>query len=234
MMDWLTNLDWVVVMQIIGIDILLGGDNAILIALACASLAPEVRNKAIAMGTAGAVLARVLLLSVAVWLMGIQYVKIVAGAYLFYIAYQLLCSNDEDPDVAKSTSIWGAVYTVVVADVLMSLDNVLAVTSVAHSSPHALYYSIFGVVVSIPIIVYASQLVIKLMEKFPVVITLGGALLGAVAVEMILTDEFIKSQFSWVEDHLTILKFVGAVGVVLLATYAKTRETKLNQIIETV
>jgi YjbE family integral membrane protein len=233
MMEWLTNLDWLIVMQIIGIDILLGGDNAILIALACASLAPEVRNKAIAMGTAGAVLARVLLLSVAVWLMGIQYVKIVAGAYLFYIAYQLLCMNDEDPEVTKSTSIWGAVYTVIVADILMSLDNVLAVTSVAHASPNALYYSIFGVVISIPIIVYASQLVIKLMEKFPVVITLGGALLGAVAVEMILTDEFIKTQFTWVEDYLTILKFIGAVCVVLLATYVKSREHKLTQITKT-
>lgn len=217
-MDFIMSIDWVSVLKIIGVDILLGGDNAIVIALACASLAPEVRNKAIAFGTAGAVLARILFLAIATWIMGFQYVKLFAGLYLFYIAYSLLLNTEEDgDDVPQKTSIWGAVLTVVSADAMMSLDNVLAVSSIAHTSGgNALYYAIFGIAISIPIIVYGSQLIIKIMDKYPVVIWFGGMLLGWVAVEMIISDETVKNNFTSVEKYDTLIKLIGFFGVAML------------------
>lgn len=229
-MDFIMSIDWVAVLKIVGIDILLGGDNAIVIALACSALAPEVRNKAIAFGTAGAVLARVLFLAIATWLMGFQYVKLFAGLYLFYIAYSLLLETEEDgDDIPKKTNIWGAVFTVVTADAMMSLDNVLAVTSASQSAgEHALFYAIFGIALSIPIIVYGSQLIIKAMDKFPAIIWVGGMLLGWVAVEMIISDATIKSNFEWVTKYDTFIEAVGFFGVGLAVKLRMMFDNKQN------
>lgn len=217
-MEFLLSLDYWAILKIIGIDILLGGDNAIVIALACASLAPEYRNRAILFGTGGAILARIIMLACAGFLMGIPFVKIVAGLYLFYVAIGLLISNEEDANVVQKTTLWGAVMIIVLADVGMSIDNVLAVVAASQSAgEHAIYYTIAGILISIPIIVYGSQLIIKLMEKFPIVIWLGAMLLGWVATEMIITETFVKEHFTSLEHYAIILKVIGFLSVGAIA-----------------
>jgi YjbE family integral membrane protein len=207
---------------------MLGGDNAIVIALACGALAPEVRNKAIAFGTAGAILARIAFLAIAGLLLGVPYLKLIAGAYLFYIAFTLLVSNEDEADVVQKTTIWGAVGTIVLADIGMSVDNVLAVSAASQSAgEHAILYTVAGILISIPIIIYGSKLVISLMEKFPIVIWLGGMLLGWVAVEMIISEPIIKNYFTISEMNAIILKSIGffAVGAI-----AKLKLTKMETV----
>jgi YjbE family integral membrane protein len=223
-LEFLASLDYWVILKIIGIDIMLGGDNAIVIALACSALAPEVRNKAIAFGTAGAILARVFFLAIAGLLLGLPFLKLIAGAYLFYVAFTLLVSNEEEADVVQKTTIWGAVGTIVLADIGMSVDNVLAVSAASQSAgEHAIFYTVAGILISIPIIIYGSKLVISLMEKFPIVIWLGGMLLGWVAVEMIITEPFIKNYFTISEFNAIILKSIGFLSVGAIAKFKLTK-----------
>jgi YjbE family integral membrane protein len=218
-MDFLMNIEWLTVLKIIGIDIMLGGDNALVIAMACASLSPEVRNRAILFGTGGAVLARVFFLAIASFVLGFQYVKLLAGAFLFYVAVKMLVDSEEDGDgVPQKTSIWGAVLTIVLADIGMSIDNVIAVSAASQSAgEHALYYMIAGIALSIPIIVYGSKLIMAIMDKFPIVVWLGAMLLGWVGMEMILTEPELKNHFTFLEGYGTIIKTVGFLSVAVLA-----------------
>lgn len=228
-MEFLFGLDWAAIVKIIGIDILLGGDNAIVISLACMALVPELRGKAIAYGTLGAVLMRIGLLAIAGLLIGIPYVKFIAGLYLFYIAFSLLVSNEEDSNVAQKPTLWGAIFTIIMADVSMSIDNVLAVTAASQSAgEHAMLYTIVGILFSIPIIVYGSQLIIKAMEKFPIIIWLGGMLLGWVAVEMIISEPFIKEHFTFVEQYALYFKAAGFLAIGLIAKLKIMKSEKEN------
>lgn len=184
---------WIAVGQIIMIDILLGGDNAVVIALACRSLPPHQRAKGIIWGTAGAIVLRVILIFFALTLLQIPYLKLVGAVLLVWIGVKLLMPEDGGGghgDVAASDKLWGAVKTVIVADLVMSVDNVIAIAGAAESAggDHTMPLVIFGLLVSIPIIVWGSQLVLKLMDRFPVVITVGGMLLGWIAGTMAVTD----------------------------------------------
>lgn len=217
-MEFLLGLDYVAILKIIGIDIMLSVDNAIVISLACGALLPEVRNKAILLGTAGAIIARIAFLVVAGLLFGLPSVKLIGGIYLFYIAYSLLVSNDSVPEIERKTTIWGAVGTIILADLVMAMDNVLAVTAASQSTgEHALFYMIAGIVLSIPIIIFGSKLVIALMEKFPIVIWLGAMLLGWVATEMIITEPLVKNMFTDLEKYDIVLKSIGFLSVGALA-----------------
>jgi YjbE family integral membrane protein len=182
---------WLAVGQIIMIDILLGGDNAVVIALACRGLPPTQRTKGIIWGTAGAIVLRVVLIFFALTLLAIPYLKIVGGLLLVWIGVKLLLPQDEGHgDVQASEKLWAAVKTVIVADLVMSLDNVIAIAGAAESAggDHKMPLVVFGLLVSIPIIVWGSQLVIKLMDRFPMIITLGGMLLGWIAGTMMVSD----------------------------------------------
>jgi YjbE family integral membrane protein len=184
---------WIAVGQIIMIDILLGGDNAVVIALACRSLPPQQRTKGIIWGTAGAIVLRVILIFFALQLLAIPYLKLVGAVLLVWIGVKLLLPEDEGGghgDVAASDKLWGAVKTVIVADLVMSVDNVIAIAGAAEGAggDHTMPLVIFGLLVSIPIIVWGSQLVLKLMDRFPIVITVGGMLLGWIAGTMAVTD----------------------------------------------
>lgn len=196
MAEFLTGAFWVAVGQIILIDILLGGDNAVVIALACRGLPPKQRKLGIIYGTAGAIILRVILIAFALALLAIPYLKLVGGLLLVWIGVKLLMPADEDDDhanIQSSDKLWGAVKTVIVADLVMSVDNVLAIAGAAESAgQHQLFLVIFGLVVSIPIIVAGSQIVLKLMDRFPIIITLGGMLLGWIAGQMIYTDPGLK------------------------------------------
>ncbi|MFY7867108.1 TerC family protein [Roseateles sp.] len=183
---------WLAVGQIIMIDILLGGDNAVVIALACRKLPPAQRTKGIIWGTAGAIVLRVVLIFFALTLLQIPYLKIVGGLLLVWVGIKLLVpeSEDEHSSIQASDKLWAAVKTVIVADFVMSLDNVIAIAGAAQGAggDHQMPLVIFGLLVSIPIIVWGSQLVIKLMDRFPAVITLGAMLLGWIAGTMMVGD----------------------------------------------
>jgi len=183
---------WIAVGQIILIDILLGGDNAVVIALACRKLPPKQRTQGILWGTAGAIGLRIILIFFALTLLAIPFLKIVGALLLVWIGIKLLLPEHDEghASVEGSDKRWGAVKTVIVADLVMSVDNVIAIAGAAEASGtgHSMALVIFGVLVSIPIIVWGSQMVIKLMDRFPVIITLGGMLLGWIAGTMIVTD----------------------------------------------
>ena len=181
--------------QIIMIDILLGGDNAVVIALACRKLPPKQRKWGIIYGTIGAIVLRVVLIAFALTLLAIPYLKLVGAILLVWIGVKLLLPEDDDghSNITASDKLWSAVKTVIVADLVMSVDNVLAIAGAAESAgQHQLALVIFGLLVSIPIIVGGSQIVLKLMDRFPAIITLGGMLLGWIAGQMAYTDPALK------------------------------------------
>lgn len=194
---------WIAVGQIILIDIVLSGDNAVVIALACRNLSPEQRKKGILWGVAGAVSLRVVLTIFAALVMNLPWLKFVGGLLLVWIAVKLMLPEDEEGhDIQSSEHLWGAVKTIVVADFVMSLDNVIAVAGAAHGS---LALLLFGLAVSIPLIVWSSQLILHWMERFPSIVLFGAGLLGYVAGQVLgLTQAPI--------EHL-----IQASGLVLVA-----------------
>jgi len=189
---------WVAVGQIIMIDILLGGDNAVVIALACRQLPGNLRTKGIIWGTIGAIVLRVILIFFALTLLAIPYLKIVGAILLLWIGVKLIAPDDEGghSDIQGSDKLWAAVKTVIVADLVMSVDNVIAIAGAAESAggDHKMPLVVFGLLVSIPIIVWGSQLVIKLMDRFPWIILLGGMLLGWIAGTMAVTDPALAAH----------------------------------------
>lgn len=222
-MDQFMHADfWIAVGQIIMIDILLGGDNAVVIALACRSLPPQQRTKGILWGTAGAIVLRVILIFFALTLLGIPYLKLVGAALLIWIGVKLLLpeEGDEHGNIQSSDKLWAAVRTVIVADLVMSVDNVIAIAGAAESAGggHKMPLVIFGLLVSIPIIVWGSQFVIKLMDRFPIVITLGGMLLGWIAGTMAVGDPALGGFIAQTNGEApAVMRYsAGIAGAVLV------------------
>ncbi len=178
---------WVDVLKIIVIDVLLSGDNAVVIALACRSLPLDQRKKGVRLGMLGAIGLRILLTFFAVGLLTLPYLKVAGAFLLLWIGIKLVLPEEEHSgeNVKANTQLWGAVKTIIAADFIMSLDNVLGVAAAAHGNALLL---VFGLLVSIPLIAWSSQLVLKLIDRFPVIIYAGGALLGYVAGEMLVSD----------------------------------------------
>lgn len=203
---------WVAVGQIILIDILLGGDNAVVIALACRNLEPEQRRAGILWGTAGAIVLRCILIFFAVTLLTVPYLKLVGAALLVWIGVKLLLPQEEDGhgEVAGSNRLWGAIKTVIVADLVMSIDNVIAIAGAAHGAGPQYEFTlmlagvlvtipvlvIFGLLVSIPIVIGGSRIVLSLMDRFPIIITLGGMLLGWIAGGMAVSDPIAREPLA--------------------------------------
>jgi len=229
MLEFLTPAFWVAVGQIILIDILLGGDNAVVIALACRGLPQKQRKLGIIYGTAGAIVLRVILIAFALALLAIPYLKLVGGLLLVWIGVKLLMPQDDHDDhssIASSDKLWGAVKTVIVADLVMSVDNVLAIAGAAESAgQHQLPLVIFGLIVSIPIIVAGSQLVLKLMDRFPVIITLGAMLLGWIAGQMMFTDPGVKAHLPDAKVWEYAAAATGALLVLLLGKGVAARRS---------
>ena len=210
---------WIAVLQIIAIDILLGGDNAVVIALACRKLPEAQRNKGIFWGVVGAIVLRVVLIFFALQLLAVPFLKIVGALLLFWIGVKLLQpEGDEEAhgDVAASTTLAGAIKTVVVADAVMSLDNVIAVAGAAKGS---MALVVFGILVSIPIVVWGSKLVLHLMDRYPIVISAGGALLGWIGGGMMLSDP--ATPKSWAEAIPFAHYVCSAAGAFLVIVLGK-------------
>lgn len=221
-MDFFTAETLSAIASIIMIDILLGGDNAVVIALACRKLPPHQRRLGILWGTFGAIVLRVVLIFFALTLLKISFLKIVGALLLIWIGVKLLAPHDEDEhaNIQASDKLWAAVKTVIVADFVMSLDNVIAIAGAAEgaSAGHQLPLVIFGLLVSIPIIVWGSQLVIKLMDRFPAIITLGGMLLGWIAGTMAISDPAVTP---YVTDSAALKYGVGIAGALLVLGIGK-------------
>ncbi|MCZ2415112.1 MAG: TerC family protein [Burkholderiales bacterium] len=220
---YLATLHWGAILQIIVIDILLGGDNAVVIALACRNLPKEQRLKGILWGTAGAIVLRVILIAFAVALLQVPFLKLVGGALLVWIGVKLLLPGEEDEhgNLQGGTTLWSAIKTIIIADLVMSVDNVIAIAGAAQQADpeHQMGLVIFGLVVSIPLIVWGSTLVLKLLERFPIVITLGGALLGWIAGSMMITDIAVVRAIG--EPGTALHYGAGAAGAVLVVLIGK-------------
>ncbi len=214
---------WIAVLQIIAIDIVLGGDNAIVIALACRRLPERQRNIGIFWGVFGAIGLRVILIFFALTLLAIPFLKIVAGLLLLWIGIKLLQPEPESNEhtINASTTLLGTIKTIVIADAMMSLDNVVAIAGAARDS---IGLVVFGLLVSVPIIVWGSKVVMKLMDRFPVIVVIGAGLLGWIAGGMSTTD---AQSREWINANAPFLHwlapFFGALLVVILGKWQAAR-----------
>ena len=216
MPDFSSSLFWVAVLQIIAIDIMLGGDNAVVIALACRKLPPAQRQKGIFWGVVGAIGLRVSMIYFALQLLALPYLKIVGALLLLWIGIKLMVPEDDDGHggIDGGTTLFAAIKTIVVADAVMSLDNVIAVAGASHGS---IVLVTFGILVSIPIVVWGSKLVLTLMDRFPAVITFGAALLGWIAGGMMLTDPAMPTGVAQLVPYAPyVFSVTGAALVVIL------------------
>jgi YjbE family integral membrane protein len=216
-MDFTSPQFWAALLQIVAIDIVLGGDNAVVIGLACRRLPDRQRKLGILYGMAGAIILRVVLILFAVTLLAVPYLKLIGAALLVWIGIKLLLPEDEGGhNIEAGTTLVAAIKTIIVADAVMSLDNVIAIAGAAGDSKVLV---VFGLLLSIPIIMLGSQLVIKLMDRFPIVIVLGGALLGWIAGGMVVTDVAVEE---WFRLNMPMAKWIGpAVGAVLVVAVGK-------------
>lgn len=202
---------WLAGIEIIVINILLSGDNAVVIALACRNLPAHQRRWGVIWGAGGAILLRIVLTFFAISLLDLPWLKIVGGLLLLWIGVKLIADDGgEGHEVKASNQLFSAVRTIVVADLVMSLDNVIGVAAAAKGS---LVLLVFGLVVSIPLVIVGSQLIMKAIERFPMLVMAGGGLLGYVAGEMAVTDTAVSG---WIEAHAHWLHWALPVGCILL------------------
>lgn len=217
-MDFASPQFWIALMQIVAIDIVLGGDNAVVIGLACRRLPERQRKLGILWGMVGAIGLRVILILFAVTLLAVPYLKLVGAALLLWIGVKLLLPEPDEGGhhIEAGATLIAAIKTIIIADAVMSLDNVIAIAGAAGDSK---FLVVFGLLLSIPIIMLGSQLVIKLMDRFPVVITAGGALLGWIAGGMAVTDVITKD---WMAANVPGAQWIGpAAGAVLVVLIGK-------------
>lgn len=241
MVEHLSNpVFWIGLGQIIIVNILLSGDNAVVIALAARSLPPHQQKKAIVWGSVAAIIMRVILTMVAVELLKFPYLKIIGGVLLFWIAVQLLVPEDEDESgIESSSNVFVAIRTILIADLVMSLDNVIGVAAAAKGNDVLV---MLGLAISIPLIIFGSTILLKLMDRFPVIITGGAALLGWVAGEMIITDpaikDWINANMGWIHIHLPLVgdiswaQIVGALIVIGIGKIMSGRKEEQGEVVD--
>jgi YjbE family integral membrane protein len=196
-MDITSAQFWLSVLQIVWIDLLLSGDNAVVIALACRSLPEKQRKIGIWLGAGAAIGLRIVFALIVSYLMGLPFLKVVGGLLLFWIAIKLAVGEEGGhEEVESSDSLWRAVRTIAIADAVMSLDNVIAIAAASKGHPELF---VFGLLLSIPLIIYGSQMIITLLTRYPILIWLGAALLGWIAGEMIVSDTAV---LGWLKGAL--------------------------------
>ena len=231
-MEFATPQFWVAALEIIVINILLSGDNAVVIALACRNLPPRQRRWGIVWGAAGAVVLRIILTFFAVSLLKFPYLNLIGGALLIWIGIKLIAEEEgEGPDVQAADRLMVAIRTIIVADLVMSLDNVIGVAGAAKGSALLI---VFGLVLSIPLVIVGAQLIMKLIDRFPILIIGGGGLLGYVAGEMIVMDTaiapWIDANAPWLHWALPVAGILIVVGA---AKWMQMRAVKHAQTTET-
>jgi len=223
-MEFLTAL-----LSIIAIDLVLAGDNAILIGLAARNLPKHQQKKVILWGSLGAIIIRIVATLAVVWLLEVPGLHLIGGLLLVYIAYKLLVDNDDHDDVKAGDSFWAALRTVIIADALMGLDNVLAV---AGASQGNMLLVVIGLLISVPVVMWGSTIILKWIDRFPIIITIGAGILAWTASKMIVGEHFLSGLFEngFVKYGFEILVIAA---VILTAKYAQSKAAK-NQEEETV
>lgn len=224
---------WAGLIQIIIVNILLSGDNAVVIALASRSLPPKQRNVAVIGGSLGAVVLRIIFTFVIAWLMTIPFLKVLGGALLLWIGAQMMVPEDdgEGSGIKAHAGLWAAMRTIIIADAVMSLDNVLAIAAAAQGNFPLL---LIGLLISIPMVVFGSMLFLKLLDRFPVLVVAGAGLIGYIAGEVIVTDPAIAP---WIDSHahwLHIAAPIAGIALVLAAGFWMKRraEAKARPLID--
>ena len=226
-MEFLSPAWWSALMAIILIDLVLAGDNAIVIALAARNLPKHLQKKAIVWGTVGAIAVRTLMTLVVVWLLKIPGLMLIGGLGLLWIAYKLIADQggDDGDHGPGATTFMGAMKTIVVADALMGIDNVLGVAGAAHG---AMDLVVLGLLISVPIVVFGSTMVLKLVDRFPAIIYIGAAVLAWTAASMITNEPVLNPWFGTREAPVTALRWAvaavciaGVLGTAWLATRRK-------------
>jgi YjbE family integral membrane protein len=234
-----TQVFWIGLLKIIGVNIILSGDNAVVIALAARSLPASQQKKAVLWGAGAAVVMRIVLTLFAVALLTLPWLKLIGSLLLFWIGIKLLIPEDGDEEVQASDKLISAIKTILIADLVMSLDNVIAVAAAAGGSYLLL---ILGLAISIPLVIFGATLLIKLMERYPVIITIGAGLIGWVAGEMLVTDTALEGslgslgvQFDKGKPMIgpvSLELLAGAVGVVIVvvagAFLARRKEARVQ------
>ncbi|MGF6635939.1 YjbE family integral membrane protein [Paraburkholderia sp. MM5496-R1] len=230
MLEFFTTLHWGSVFQIIVIDVLLGGDNAVVIALACRNLPQSQRVRGIVWGTAGAIALRVVLIAFAVVLLDVPFLKFAGGLLLLWIGVRLLApAHDAHDNVKPADKLISAVKTIIIADAVMSVDNVIAIAGAAEAAEHEhrLALVIFGLIVSIPLIVWGSQLILKLLDRFPGIVLFGAGLLGWIAGGLMVND---PAGDRWPILDTPVAEYgmsiAGALFVVIVGYLLKRRNAK--------
>jgi YjbE family integral membrane protein len=211
-MEFGTPQFWLAGLEIIIINILLSGDNAVVIALACRNLPDKQRRWGVFWGAIGAIVLRIILTFFAVSLLELSWLKVIGGILLVWIGIKLIAEEDGDAehDVKAADKLMAAVRTVIIADIVMSIDNVLGVAAAARGS---LLLLVFGLVISVPLVIGGAQIIMRLIERFPILIVAGGGLLGYVAGELVVDDSAIVE---WVETHAPWLHWAAPIAGVLL------------------
>jgi len=209
------------ILLIIGIDLILGGDNAVVIAMASRNLPEHKRNTAIVLGTTLAIIVRVFLTATVVFLLKIPFLQFVGGCLLLWISFKLLVEKDNAPKKVKSeTSLWKAIQTIVIADIVMGLDNVIAIAGAAEGH---LSLVIFGFLVSVPIIILGSKFILYSMERYPFLLYIGAALLAYTAGKMLAAEERMQFLYDSIPSARSFLPFLTALFIVLFGGVAKKR-----------
>ncbi|SAI56982.1 integral membrane protein [Bordetella ansorpii] len=215
---------WIALLQIIWVNILLSGDNAVVIALAARSLPPEQQKKAIVIGSAAAIVMRIVLTLVAAKLLMLPYLKLIGAALLVYIGVTLLLpEGDDDGGEKKHSTLMTAIRTIMIADLVMSLDNVVAVAAAAMGDTTLL---VVGLAISIPLVIFGSTLLLKVIERFPLIVWIGAALLGFIAGELLVGDPALQGPVERIDTALGVTHhafgmMVGVAGALLVLALGK-------------
>jgi YjbE family integral membrane protein len=212
------------VLQIIWIDLLLSGDNAVVIAMACRSLPPRQKRVGVVLGAGVAVGLRIIFAVIITWLLGLPFLKLVGGLLLVWIAAKLIADEGRDhSNVQAADSLWKAVWTIAVADAVMSLDNVVAISAASHGN---FWLFTFGLLFSIPLIVLGATLIMTVLARFPILVWAGAALLGWVAGGMIATDPWLADQTAGLADDYELACSIVAMLVVIAAGFLLKRRAR--------
>ncbi len=228
-MEFLSAPWWSALLAIVLIDLVLAGDNAIVIALAARNLPPRLQKRAIVWGTVGAIAVRALMTVCVVWLLKIPGLMLLGGLGLLWVAYKLLAdTDDQSHDGPVASTFWGAMKTIVVADALMGVDNVLGVAGAAHGSIDLV---VIGLLISVPIVVLGSSMVLRLVERFPIIITLGAGVLAFTAAKMIIAEPLLDPLFDasgWLAMTARAATYVLAIAGVLGLGWWTLRRSQMS------
>ena len=220
----LTPAFWSGLTQIILVNILLSGDNALVIALACRNLEKRHQKPAILVGSAGAIVLRIIFVLIVDLLLQVPYLKLIGGALLLWIGIKLVQGEEEHGDGVKAEgSLWGAIRTIIIADAVMSLDNAIAIAAAAHGDTTLI---VLGLLISIPLIIFGAAIIMLLLNRFPIIVVAGGALLGYIAGEVIATDPAYAERLAAAIPHAKTIIEVGCAVITVAVGYFLQRRAK--------